>query len=98
MEEPNDTKDNFDFIFYPDTLKLKLRCKGQVNVNYLHVNMEITHGDLVTGVFDKRDGFIFETIKILYFNSNVHICIFRNIFLNGINRIERLSSTINDMI
>lgn len=51
--------------------------------------MEIKDSNMVTRVYDKKDNFNFETIKILHFNSNIQI--FRNIFLNGIKRIHRLS-------
>lgn len=42
--------------------------------------------------------FDFETIKNLNFNSNVHISIFRNIHLNGLNRIAKLSFNTDKMV
>lgn len=78
-----------------------VRCIYAVKyVYYLDVNMEIRCGDLATRVYGKRDVFNFEMTKILHFSSNVHIyAIYNvNIFLNGINRTERLSSIINGMM
>lgn len=77
---------------------MKLSSKGQINVNYLDVNKKIRYGDQATTGYDKRDTYNFEMIKISYFSFNVHIPIFRNIFLKGINGTEMLSSNINDMI
>lgn len=53
---------------------------------------------LVTTIYDKRDDFVFKTVKILHFDSNVHISIFRNVLMNGLKRIERLSSSVNYLI
>lgn len=57
-------------------------CDNHSNFKYLDVKMEIKNGILVTGFYDKRKYFYFETIQILNFNSNVHIYIFRYIYLN----------------
>lgn len=60
--------------------------------------MEIKNGELITRVYDKMEGFNFETIKMLNLSSHVHTCILRNIFVNAINRTEKLSSNIEEMI
>lgn len=49
-------------------------------------------GYLITSRYDKHNSFNFDVLKMLNFGSNVHLSIYRNIFVNGLNRIDRLSS------
>ena len=78
--------------FYPDTLKLKFSSNNPVNVDFLDLNLEIRNNNLVTKICDKCDNYDFETIKILHLPFNVHISVFRKIFLNNIRRVEKLCS------
>ena len=66
--------------FYPGTLQLKRSSNNPVNVDFLNLNLEIRNNSLVTKIYNKRDNYDFETIKILRFSSNVHISVFRKIF------------------
>ena len=67
-------------IFTPNNLTLKLSFSDQNCVNYLDTHIQIEGGGVDTMVYDKKDSFKFDMIKILHFNSNVHNLIFRNVF------------------
>lgn len=53
---------------------------------------------LLTKVYDKRDDFVFKTIRFLHFYLNIHISVFRNVFMNVLNRIEKISLRVNDLV
>lgn len=88
---------NLDFDYYPNNLKLELSSMDIKNINYLDINMKLENENLVIGVFDKRNYLNFKTIKSLHFDSNVHISVMGNVFKNGLNHIERLSSGVKEM-
>ena len=88
----NGYTDDVNLSFYPCTLNLKLSSNNPINVNFLDLYLEIRNAILITKIYDKRDNYDFDIIKILDFTSGVHISIFRNIFLNSLRRVERLRS------
>ena len=53
--------------------------------NYLDTHIQIERHRIESKVYDKRDSFNFDIIKILHFSSNVHILIFQNIFKMVLN-------------
>lgn len=61
--------------------------------------MKLENDNFFTKVDEKLNYLDFNAIKILRFDFNVvHILIFRNVFMNGLNRIERLCSRVNNLI
>lgn len=77
---------------YSNSLNLKLALKSQNFFNYLDINIKMKKGDLITNIHDKQNSFNFGVLKMLCFGSNVHLSIYRNISVYGLNRIDRLSS------
>lgn len=64
-----------------------------------YVNMKLENDNLFTKVDEKINYLDFYAIKILRFDLNVvHNLFFRNVFMNGLNIIERLCSGVNDLI
>lgn len=51
-------------------------------INLLDINISLYKENLVTKVFDKRNNFNLKTLKLLHFDSCVHISVKRNIFRN----------------
>lgn len=58
--------------FYSDSLNLKKTSDNYKKVNYLDFSVAIEGNNLITCIYEKRNEFDFNTIKILYFSSNVH--------------------------
>lgn len=59
--------------------------------------MNLESANLVTRLFDKRNDFNSKTLKLIYFKSNVHISVKRNVYRNGLIHNEGLSSRVKDM-
>lgn len=60
-----------------------------------YVNIKLENGNLFTKVDEKINDLDFNAIKIFFFDLNVvHNLVFRNVFMNGLNQIERLSSRV----
>ena len=87
--------DNYtlDIDFYPDNLEL-IPNEASIcdNVNFLDMNLIIDSSNrIVTNIYDKKDNFNFNVNKLLPFNSCNSIQLFRNIILNQLFRIYRIS-------
>ena len=91
----NGYTDGVNLHFYPDTLKLKLSFNNAINVDFLDLSLKIRNNNLIPKIYDKRDNYNFDAIKVLYFSSGVHISVFKNIFLNNLRWIERKCSEIS---
>lgn len=96
--ELNKPYTNLDSVYYLQNLKLEFSSWNNKSIKCLDVNMKLRTDNLLTSVYDKRNDFGFKTIKILHFDSYARILVCRNVFTNGLNRIERLSSTVSDLI
>ena len=79
--------------FYPKYLKLNATSSNTLKANCLDLNIEIINDKIITKIYDKRQSFNFDIIKIPHWFSNLHINIFRNILLNFKYRINRLTTT-----
>lgn len=62
------------------------------NENYLDDDLKIENKNIITKVYDKIEDFT--TTSMVHFRSNVHISIFKNIYINGLISLNRLTSNI----
>lgn len=52
---------------------------------------------VVRTIYDKRNDFNFDTFKMLHLSSNVDLSVFRNFYINGLNRIKKISFNFADI-
>ena len=64
----------------------------------MDLDIQIIDNLIYTNIFDKRNSFNFNIIKIPFWDSNLHISVFRNIVLNYIHRNNRLTTHKEDKI
>ena len=61
--------DNFKYI-YPKELELKLEHHGS-HATFLDLDIEIKNSVFVYKLFDKRDAFSFEIVRLPFIDSNI---------------------------
>ena len=62
-----------DFLkeIYPEELVIKETSKPRRPVEYLDLNLDVSSGDLVCSIFDKRDYFNFHIVNFPYLSGNI---------------------------
>ena len=87
-----DNSSPINIDFYPSNLEL-IPNEPSVSqtVNYLDLNLKTLHNRVITNLYDKKDSYNFTIIKLLSYRSCNSIQLFRNIILNQLFRIHRLS-------
>ena len=71
---------------YPKELELKLEHQGS-NAKFLDLDIEIKDGVFVYKLFDKRDAFSFEIVRMTFIDSNIPTNIFYGAIFSEILRI-----------
>jgi ribosomal protein S17E len=81
------------FEFYPDYLRfVETECDESGGINFLDLTLRIVNKKIMTCIYDKRNGYKFETNRVMKWNSSVHISIYRNIIAGYIDRCVKLNS------
>ncbi len=89
-----DNNDNMDFSFYPKNLILKDTCNNASNpIEFLDLSLKIIDSKIAINIYDKRDNYCFQINKLQFWNSSLHISVFRNILLNQLIRIRRICNS-----
>jgi hypothetical protein len=81
------------FEFYPDYLRfVETACDEGGGLNFLDLTLWIENKKIMTRIYDKRNDYNFDTIRVMKWNSSVHIGIYRNIIAGYIDRCVKLNS------
>ena len=86
--------ENFESI-YPPELKLNLESSGD-RISFLDLELRNINGRLDIRLFDKRDSFNFEIVRLPFCTSNMPSTMFYSCFGAEIIRIARVSSSLEN--
>jgi len=86
--------ENFESI-YPPELKLNLESSGD-RITFLDIELRNINGRLDVRLFDKRDSFSFEIVRLPFCTSNMPSTMFYSCFGAEIIRIARVSSSLEN--
>lgn len=84
---------NFDILslnIYPSELKLIKTNKNSLSTDFLDLFISIENDSISIDIFDKRDAFKFDVIKLIYWESNISLSIYRNVLLSQLARINNI--------
>ena len=82
---------------YPEELDLKIEHSGQ-HASFLNLDITIEDGIFVYKLYDKRDAFPFEIVRMPQMNSNIPQSIFYSALVGEFLRIARSTLRIHDFI
>ena len=94
INDNNLFQENFEAI-YPPELKLNLESSG-VRVTFLDIDLSNVNGRLDVKLFDKRDSFSFDIVRLPFCTSNMPSRMFYSIFRAEFIRIARVSSSLKN--
>ena len=77
---------------YPPELELKHENKKSSEVSFLDLQMEVEEGRLRTSLYDKRDGFNFEIVRMPFLESCIPDRIFYATIMSEVLRIARATT------
>jgi len=94
INDNNLFKENFKDI-YPPELQLNLESTGD-HITFLDMDLKNVEGRLDIKLFDKRDSFSFEIVRLPYCSSNMPSTMFYSCFGAEFIRIARVSSNLKN--
>lgn len=77
---------------YPPELKLIKTNPNNFSTDFLDLFIKIETGNVTVDIYDKRDSFNFHVIKLIHWNSNISIKVYRNILISQISRLKNICS------
>ena len=80
-------------VTYPSYLSLTKNILTNNSINFLDLKIILKNKLLSIDIYDKRKDFNFKVNMFTNFNSCMHLSVYRNILLNHLFRIKKLSST-----
>ena len=80
---------------YPKSLQLKCEHSG-MKATFLELDIEIQNNMFSYKLFDKRDNYHFEIVRMPYISSNIPARIFYSTFTSELLRIAKATLKIND--
>ena len=87
-------RENFESI-YPQELKLNLESSGD-RVTFLDIDLNNINGRLDVSLFDKRNSFSFDIVRLPFCSSNMPSSMFYSNFGAEFIRIARVSSSLDN--
>ena len=102
IDDEGNLNDNGEFgkaykNIYPAELELKCEHRG-TSANFLDLDIQIEDGIFVYKLFDKRDGFPFQIVRMPNLSGNIPDHIFYGSFMAEIIRISRATLRYSDYI
>lgn len=88
--------ENFDSVYsdiYPSELTLIKTNSSNSSSDFLDLLINIESDGVKIDLFDKRNTFNFHVNRLIFWNSNLSISIYRNIIISQISRIKRICNT-----
>ena len=82
---------------YPPELQLNLEHSGD-NVNFLDINIVLSNGNLTYKLYDKRNDFAFNIVRLPFLKSNIPSTMFYSSVAAEILRIGRVSSSLENFL
>ena len=96
MNDSGEFERHINYI-YPEELELKKEC-GNKSASFLDLDIQIENGKFCTKLFDKRDAFPFEIVRMPNRSSNIPSKIFDSCIGAETLRIARISSSCESFI
>ena len=83
---------------YPAELELKKENRNDNSANFLDLNIEINNSKFITKLYDKRDNFDFNIIRMLHQSSNIPKKMFYSAMSAEILRICNATTSFQDFL
>ena len=81
---------------YPTELQLSKANSSDTEALFLHLNLSITNGIVSSKIYDKRDGFNFDRVKLPFLDGNVPRSLSYGVYISQLICFARLSSNVDD--
>lgn len=83
---------------YPEEMELKKENDGSMNASFLDLDLSIVNSQFSLKLFDKRDAFPFNIVRMPYISSNIPSTIFFSTITSELLRIAICSTGKNDFV